>query len=128
MKDDVVLPVLTSTVGLLGVLLIAIALFWIIKSRSDPVEMKLRRFSYGGFGNVYHGQLDGTPVPVKLYHNHRQHPSAAAEFQSETENYLHDGCEPPILHRDFNSSNILLSENSEAKFWLCFGRQLNSIS
>lgn len=28
---------------------------------------------------------------------------------------LHDGCEPPIIHRDFNSSNILLSENFEAK-------------
>lgn len=29
--------------------------------------------------------------------------------------YLHDGCEQPIIHRDFNSSNVLLSENFEVK-------------
>ncbi|KAE8651299.1 hypothetical protein Csa_001862 [Cucumis sativus] len=29
--------------------------------------------------------------------------------------YLHDGCEPPIIHRNFNSSNILLSKNFEVR-------------
>lgn len=29
--------------------------------------------------------------------------------------YLHDGCRPPIIHRDIKSSNILLNEHLQAK-------------
>ncbi|TKY56173.1 Receptor protein kinase [Spatholobus suberectus] len=29
--------------------------------------------------------------------------------------YLHNGCKPPIIHRDFKSSNILFDENMHAK-------------
>ncbi|VVA29864.1 PREDICTED: probable [Prunus dulcis] len=29
--------------------------------------------------------------------------------------YLHDGCKPPILHRDLKLSNILLNETLQAK-------------
>ena len=29
--------------------------------------------------------------------------------------YLHNGCEPPIIHRDLKTSNILLNENMQAK-------------
>ena len=29
--------------------------------------------------------------------------------------YLHNGCVPPIIHRDIKSSNILLNEKMQAK-------------
>lgn len=29
--------------------------------------------------------------------------------------YLHNGCRPPIIHRDIKSSNILLNEHLQAK-------------
>lgn len=100
-------PVLASMVGLFGALLIAAALFWIVKSRRKlarksrlvPVEVKRRRFSYpevvkmthnfrrvigrGGFGTVYHGQLDGAPVAVKICRNRIDHPG----FQTQAHKF-----------------------------------------
>uniref|UniRef100_C0LGG6-2 Isoform 2 of Probable LRR receptor-like protein kinase At1g51890 n=1 Tax=Arabidopsis thaliana TaxID=3702 RepID=C0LGG6-2 len=163
------------------------------RSSSSSIITKERKFTYsevlkmtknfervlgkGGFGTVYHGNLDDTQVAVKML----SHSSAQGykEFKAEVElllrvhhrhlvglvgycddgdnlaliyeymekgdlrenmsgkhsvnvlswetrmqiaveaaqglEYLHNGCRPPMVHRDVKPTNILLNERSQAK-------------
>ncbi|KAH7565382.1 hypothetical protein JRO89_XS09G0199300 [Xanthoceras sorbifolium] len=89
-KKNVVVPVLASFLTV-SVLIAALSILWILKTRNQGIpwnknngslELKNRRFSYsdvvrvtdnferiigeGGFGTVYHGNLDDTQVAVKM--------------------------------------------------------------
>ncbi|ESQ30271.1 hypothetical protein EUTSA_v10011236mg [Eutrema salsugineum] len=163
------------------------------RSSNPSIIKKERKFTYsevlkmtnnfgrvlgkGGFGTVYHGNLDDTQVAVKML----SHSSAQGykEFKAEVElllrvhhrhlvglvgycddgdklaliyeymangdlrenmlgkrggnvlswetrmqiaveaaqglEYLHNGCRPPMVHRDVKTTNILLNERSQAK-------------
>ncbi|RZC51915.1 hypothetical protein C5167_020338 [Papaver somniferum] len=76
----------------------------------------------GGFGRVYKGRLESTgQVSVESYvppdkealdWNTRMKIAAGAAKGLE---YLHDKANPPVIYRDFKSSNILLDEGFHPK-------------
>ncbi|XP_018435755.2 probable LRR receptor-like serine/threonine-protein kinase At1g51880 isoform X1 [Raphanus sativus] len=194
-------PVVAIVFGVLA-LLVILAIFFVVRwkrikrearSSKPPIITKDRRITYpevpkitnnfkrvlgeGGFGIVYHGNLDDTQVAVKMLS-----PSSAQgykEFKAEVElllrvhhrhlvslvgycddgdnlaliyeymakgdlrenmsgkhggnvlswetrmkiaveaaqglEYLHNGCEPPMVHRDVKTTNILLNERYVTK-------------
>ncbi|XP_028202264.1 LRR receptor-like serine/threonine-protein kinase IOS1 isoform X5 [Glycine soja] len=175
-KNIVTAPIVASISGVL-ILLVAVAILWTLKRRKSKVVGK------GGFGTVYLGHINDTPVAVKMLSrssahgyqqfqaevkllmtvHHRNLTSLAGycnegtnkgliyeymangnlnEHLSELDSagkhsktkfltwedrlriavdaalgleYLHNGCKPPIIHRDIKSTNILLNEHFHAK-------------
>ncbi|KAF3524605.1 hypothetical protein F2Q69_00047385 [Brassica cretica] len=99
----------------------------------------------GGFGTVYHGNLDDAQVAVKMLSHssaqgykefnaeenaERQRPNLGKQNANscrgsarltETKpfvtglEYLHNGCQPPMVHRDVKTTIILLNERYGAK-------------
>ncbi|XP_028756246.1 probable LRR receptor-like serine/threonine-protein kinase At4g29180 [Neltuma alba] len=83
----------------------------------DNGDIRALIYEYMAKGHLHH-QLSGKN-PYVLKWNERLQIALDAACGL---NYLHNCCNPPIIHRDLKSSNILLSENMHAKiadFGLC---------
>ncbi|XP_059431579.1 putative leucine-rich repeat receptor-like serine/threonine-protein kinase At2g19230 [Corylus avellana] len=73
-------------------------------------QKKALIYEYMSNGNLQQ-QLSVTNTCV-LKWNERLHIAVDAAHGLE---YLHNGCKPPIIHRDLKTSNILLNEHMQAK-------------
>ncbi|XP_027334329.1 putative leucine-rich repeat receptor-like protein kinase At2g19210 isoform X2 [Abrus precatorius] len=92
----------------------------------DEGDIKALIYEYMANGNVQqHLSVDN---PNVLKWNERL---IVAVDAAQGLDYLHNGCKPPLIHRDLKTSNILLDQNMHAKisdFGLCraFGNDIDS--
>ncbi|XP_054782542.1 putative leucine-rich repeat receptor-like serine/threonine-protein kinase At2g19230 [Prosopis cineraria] len=76
----------------------------------DDGDMRALIYEYMAKGNLRHQLSDKNPCILKW--NERLQIALDTAYGLD---YLHNGCKPPIIHRDLKSSNILISENMQAK-------------
>ncbi|PPS03229.1 hypothetical protein GOBAR_AA17432 [Gossypium barbadense] len=70
----------------------------------------------GSCGTVYHALWYGSDVAVKVFSKQEYSDDIIHAFRQEARgmNYLHH-CNPPIIHRDLKSSNLLVDKNWTVK-------------
>ncbi|KAF7814194.1 putative LRR receptor-like serine/threonine-protein kinase [Senna tora] len=76
----------------------------------DDGDMKALIYEYMAKGNLQQHLSDKNPYVLNWNERLQIALDAACGLD-----YLHNGCKPPIIHRDLKTSNILLSENMQAK-------------
>ncbi|KAJ7951680.1 protein kinase family protein [Quillaja saponaria] len=76
----------------------------------DEGDVKALIYEYMANGNL-HQKLSDRSTSVLAWKDRLQIAVDAAYGID----YLHNGCKPPIIHRDLKTSNILLNENMQAK-------------
>ncbi|KAJ7963104.1 Receptor-like protein kinase family [Quillaja saponaria] len=84
---------------------------------ADDGDFKALIYEYMSNGNLHQQLSDKNPGVLRW--------SQRLQIAVDTAygvDYLHNGCKPPIIHRDLKTSNILLNESMQAKiadFGLC---------
>ncbi|KAL4645645.1 hypothetical protein ACB092_02G249300 [Castanea dentata] len=70
----------------------------------------------GSCGTVYHGLWHGSDVAVKVFSKQEYSDEILVSLRQEARgmSYLHH-CNPPIIHRDLKSSNLLVDKNWTVK-------------
>ncbi|XP_054784029.1 probable LRR receptor-like serine/threonine-protein kinase PAM74 [Prosopis cineraria] len=76
----------------------------------DDGDVKALVYEYMNGGDLRHKLSDKNAYVLTW--NERLHIALDASYGLD---YLHNGCKPPIIHRDIKTSNILLSKNMQAK-------------
>ncbi|KAL0897390.1 hypothetical protein Bca101_081351 [Brassica carinata] len=77
-------------------------------NEDDHLALVYEYASHGDLKQYLSGELDGAAL------NWASRLRIATETAQGLE-YLHTGCEPPMVHRDVKTTNILLDENYQAK-------------
>ncbi|XP_022144106.1 LRR receptor-like serine/threonine-protein kinase IOS1 isoform X2 [Momordica charantia] len=76
----------------------------------DEAENKALVYEFMGNGNLRNHLLDSSTKVLSWMERLQIAVDAAQGLE-----YLHNGCKPPIIHRDMKTSNILLNDKMQAK-------------